>query len=69
MSAVRKQILTSINSITDSKLKLLLPLLKHLEEEDFAIETDLTDEEIAIAEKGRARYLENPDSFVPFNFN
>ena len=56
MTAIRKEILSCINEISDSKLEALRPILLLLAEESVHIETDLTDEEKNIVLKGREEY-------------
>jgi len=63
MSPVREQILNSISIMPDSKLELLLPLIDHLAEDNFSIETNLTQEEKDIIKQGRAKYKKG--DFVP----
>jgi hypothetical protein len=36
-----------------------------MKREDFIIETDLTDEELALIEEGDRHYKEHPEDFVP----
>ena len=68
MNALRKQISSYISNIPDRKLKALKPLLKSMaEEEDFIIETDLTEEEKAIIAEGRIEYQKG--TFLPFDFS
>jgi len=63
MSPVREQILNSISIMPDSKLELLLPLIDHLAEDNFSIETNLTQEEKNIIKQGRAEYKKG--DYVP----
>ena len=68
MNALRKEISTYIDNIPDRKLKVLQPLLRSMaEEDDFVIETDLTDEEKEIIAKGEAEYKKG--GYLPFDFN
>ena len=70
MSALRKEMTIYVQSIPEKKLRLLQPLLRSMaEEEDFVIETDLTDEEKAIIAKGRKARKEGKAEFVSFSFN
>lgn len=56
MSAIRKEIQDYINSIPDSKLEALKPLLNVLADDSVMVETNLTDEEKTIIAQGRADY-------------
>ena len=67
MSAIRKEVTTYIKNIPESKLKVLMPLLRSMvEDEDFIIETDLTDEEKAIIAQGEEEYKKG--GYLPFQF-
>lgn len=63
MSAIRKEIQDYIDSIPDSKLEALKPLLSVLVNDTIILETDLTDEEKAIIARGREEYKQG--GFVP----
>ena len=63
VTALRKQIHTYIDTIPEYRLKALKPLLADLAEPDFLIETDLTDEELAIIAEGDKLLEEHPEEF------
>jgi hypothetical protein len=63
MSAIRKEIQDYIDSIPESKLEALKPLLSVLVNDTIILETDLTDEEKAIIAHGREEYRQG--GFVP----
>ena len=70
MTALRKEIYSYIDGINENKLKALKPLLKSIFDDDaveYVIETDLTDEELAIIAKGEEKYANG--EYVPFNFD
>jgi hypothetical protein len=59
VSSVRQEILDYIDAISDNKLEALKPLLTILardSSDDYAIETDLTEEEIEIIRQGELEY-------------
>ena len=59
MTTIRKQVMDYINHIPDAKLEALRPLLMMLsDDDDFAVQTDLTDEEKNIIQQGREEYKE-----------
>jgi len=64
MTAIRKEVLNYIESIDDSKLKALMPLLEVLVGDGFVIETDLTPEEHAIMDDCAKRYKDS--DYLPF---
>jgi hypothetical protein len=67
MSALRNEIALYIKGIPESKLKALKPLLELMaQEEDFLVETDLTDEEREICAQARKKYKKG--DYVPFDF-
>lgn len=63
MSAIRKEIQDYIDSIPDSKLEAIKPMLSVLANDTIILETDLTDEEKAIIARGREEYKQG--GFVP----
>ena len=65
MSAIRQEILDYIDSIPDSKLEALKPILTLLANETVTIETDLTDEEKETIRQGREEY--KGGGFVPLS--
>ena len=68
MSALQKELTGYIRNIPNSKLIVLQPLLKSLaQDDDFIIETDLTDEEKAIMAQGRKE--REKGGYLPFDFN
>ena len=56
MTAIRKEVLEYIESIPDSRLEALKPILVLLANDVIEIETDLTDEEKEIILQGRKEY-------------
>ena len=56
MTALRKEVLGYIETISDKRLKILKPILEEWADSDFVIETDLTEEEKAIIREGREQY-------------
>lgn len=62
MSAIRKEILSYIDELPDSKLEAIKPILSILVNDTFTVENDLTDEEKNIILNGRKEYKKN--SFV-----
>ena len=56
MSAIREEVQAYIDSIPDSKLEVLRPLLTLLAEDAIIIDTELTDEEREIIMSGRVEY-------------
>ncbi len=65
MSELRKEVLECIDQLPDSKLEALRPLLRLLTNDDFVIETDLTEEEKEIIRAGREEY--KTGCFVPLS--
>ena len=65
MSELRKEVLECIDQLPDSKLEALRPLLRLLTNDDFVIETDLTEEEKEIIRAGREEYRKG--GFVPLS--
>ena len=65
MSELRKEVLECIDQLPDSKLEALRPLLRLLTNEDYVIETDLTEEEKEIIRAGREEYRKG--GFVPLS--
>ena len=66
MSELRKEVLECIDRIPDSKLEALRPILHLLTGEDeFAIETDLTEEEKQIILSGREEH--RAGKYVPLS--
>lgn len=63
MSEIRKEVQDCIDSLPDSKLAALKPILTLLVSDTIIIETDLTDEEKAIIALGREEY--KAGGFVP----
>ncbi|MCL2630761.1 MAG: hypothetical protein FWD49_04485 [Firmicutes bacterium] len=68
MSALQKEMVSYIQNISDSKLKLLKPLLRSMAfDETLVVETDLTAEELAIIARGEEE--RKGGTYIPFNFN
>ena len=68
MSALQRELTGYIRNIPNSKLIALQPLLKSLaQDDDFVIETDLTDEEKKIIAQGEIEYKKG--GYIPFDFN
>ena len=65
MSAIRQEVLEYINELPDIKLEAIKPILAILVDNNISVETDLTDEEKNIIERGRKEY-EN-GNFVPLD--
>ena len=63
-TALKKEIHGYIEAIPEYRLEILKPLLADLAEPLYTIETDLTEEEIAIIDEGMAEYRANPSSFI-----
>ncbi|MDR0321425.1 MAG: hypothetical protein LBI28_07960 [Treponema sp.] len=63
--AIRKELHSLIDNMPERKLNALRPLFDVLVDDEVIIETDLTDEERAIIEKGDRHYKEHPEDFVP----
>jgi hypothetical protein len=53
-----------IDTLPERKLSVLYPLLAVLAENEFSIETDLSDEEQTLINAGLAEYRSEPESFV-----
>jgi len=64
-TALRKEIYEYIETIPEYRLEILKPLLAEFAKPLYTIETDLTEEEIAIIDKGMAEYRADPSSFIP----
>jgi len=66
-TAIRQELKSFIDVIPDHSLYALKPLLLVLAEtEPLVIETDLTDEEIAMIDEGRRNRKEHPENFTPW---
>ncbi len=65
MSEVRKEVLDCIERLPDAKLEALRPILRLLTDDEPVIETDLTDEEKAIIQKGREEY--KAGAYIPLS--
>lgn len=65
MSAIRQEVLEYINELPDIKLEAIKPILAILVDNNISVETNLTDEEKNIIERGRKEY-EN-GNFVPLD--
>jgi hypothetical protein len=66
-TAIRQELKSFIDVIPDHSLYALKPLLSVLAEtESLVIETDLTDEEIALIDEGRRNRKEHPENFTPW---
>lgn len=65
MSALRQEILNYIDELPDSKLEALKPILTILVNDTLQIDTDLTEEETRILEKGRKEYKDG--NFIPLD--
>jgi hypothetical protein len=63
--AIRKELHSFIDTMPERKLNALRPLFDVLVDDETIIETDLTDEELAIIEEGDRQYEEHPEDFVP----
>ena len=61
---VRKELHTLIDTLPERKLNALRPLFDVLVDDETIIETDLTDEDLAIIEEGDRHYQEHPEDFV-----
>jgi hypothetical protein len=65
ITVLKKELKSCIDTIPERRLATLKPLLFELAAPAYTIETDLTDEELAIIEKGMKDYREHPETFVP----
>jgi hypothetical protein len=64
-TALRKELHTLIDTMPEQRLPALKPLLADMADRDWlVIETDLTQEEIAICETGAKEYREHPENFI-----
>jgi hypothetical protein len=64
-TALRKELHMLIDAMPEQRLPALKPLLTDLADRDWlVIETDLTQEEIAICEAGAKEYREHPENFI-----
>jgi hypothetical protein len=64
-TALRKELHSFIDTIPEQRLPALRPLLADMADRDWlVIETDLTDEEIALCEAGIKDYKEHPETFI-----
>jgi len=61
---LRRELHAFIDTMPPKRLVALRPLLADLAEPDFAIESDLTEEELELIAEGSREYDRNPDSFV-----
>jgi hypothetical protein len=64
-AVLRKELKGYIEAMPERNLYVLKPLLSTLAMPPYTVETDLTDEEIAMIDEGMAEYRANPASFVP----
>ncbi|MCL2293248.1 MAG: hypothetical protein FWC36_00040 [Spirochaetes bacterium] len=64
-TTLRQEIHSMVDAIPERNLSALRPLLTVLLDEPIYIETDLTDEEHALIERGCKQYREHPEDFVP----
>ena len=62
---LKKELHGYIDTMPERNLLALKPLLSVLAKPLYTIETDLTEEEIAMIDEGMADYYANPSSFVP----
>ena len=62
---IRKELHSLIDTMPERKLNALRPLFDVLTDDETIIETDLTDEELALIEEGDRHYHEHPEDFVP----
>lgn len=65
MSEIRKEVQDCIDSLPDSKLEALRPILRLLVNDAVVVEADLTDEEREIIRQGREEY--KAGGFVPLD--
>ena len=63
-AVLRKEIHGIIDNIPERSLYALKPLLTVLASQTYAIETDLTPEEIAIIDEGIQEFREHPQNFM-----
>ena len=64
MTALRQEMIDYIKEISEPELEALRPVLRLLASSDrLIIETDLTDEEVAIIDEGYSEWKANPQSF------
>jgi hypothetical protein len=64
-AVLRKELKDYIEAMPERSLYVLKPLLSTLAMPPYTIETDLTDEEIAMIDEGMAEYRADPASFIP----
>jgi hypothetical protein len=64
VTALRKELKSIIDDMSERSLYALKPLLSVLSIDSVIIETDLTAEEKAIIEAGEKEYREHPETFV-----
>jgi hypothetical protein len=64
-AVLRKELKGYIETMPERNLYVLKPLLSTLANPPYTVETDLTDEEIAMIDEGMAEYRAHPASFVP----
>ena len=62
---IRKEFHRLIDNLPERKLNALRPLFDVLIEDEPIIETDLTDEEMALIEEGDRHFNEHPEDFIP----
>ncbi len=73
MTPLKENFIMLVNSISDKSFENLYPVLVDCIRKQFfgdnppIIETDLTEEELAIIEAGIKEYEENPASFTPLD--
>jgi hypothetical protein len=65
MSSIKREIQEYISVLPDSALMALKPLLLLLVSEELVIETNLSDEEMAIIRRGREEYMDG--MYVPLS--
>jgi hypothetical protein len=65
VTALRKELHAFIDTIPEQRLSALRPLLADMADQDWlVIETELTQEEIAICEAGAKEYRKHPENFI-----
>jgi hypothetical protein len=63
-TTLRQEIHAYIDAMPDKNLQALKPLFSVLAKPKYVIETDLTDEELAIIAEGDTHFKEHPEDFV-----
>jgi len=62
--ALRRELHAFIDRIPPKRLTALKPLLADLADDDYVVETDLTEEERILLSEGVTEYENNPASFI-----